>query len=314
MFVNDSERCLDTDRDGLADGDKYNSRPWMDRDDDGDGMSDHWELEWNDYALEHGIEYQFDTKNRSDGAEDWDNDGRNNSREYFYDSNPFVADTPKEKAAPFLDSTLISIIVGLIIFLILLFLFLNYAMIYRSKAREQRINENVLETINTNPGITLQSLSKELELRTGALGQHLKVLEGQAFIRSRVVNRQYRFYPASSPVKKKLKLDKVQARILTEILNFDGISSATLAKRLSMTNKVVNHNLKLLANQDVVRLKFVGKKCKCYYKGGLEFQEPVKSKPSRRRGGRGGAKPRGKQTGKAKLPPQSNIRKYKKNR
>jgi hypothetical protein len=120
--------CADTDNDKLPDDIIYSKllneelRGKEDPDDDNDGMPDIWEGDMNETAEERGLPYRFNPKDPSDGALDWDNDGRNNTQEYKDGTDPFKSDSPKEEDDGVLGGSntfLILIIVVVIIIIII---------------------------------------------------------------------------------------------------------------------------------------------------------------------------------------------------
>jgi hypothetical protein len=137
-FPGETDKCLDTDNDNLPDGDKYNSENWMDRDDDDDDIPDYWELAKNDEALERGLSFLFDPKDRNDGAADWDGDGRNNTQEYYDKTDPFKKDKPEEE-----DDGVLSIagsnmfLIGLIIVIVLIILLVVFLRMRGKKEPEE---------------------------------------------------------------------------------------------------------------------------------------------------------------------------------
>jgi hypothetical protein len=119
MFPNNPEACLDTDGDNQPDGDTFNTKDWMDRDDDDDGMLDHWENRWNDYALDEGLSKRFNTKDGDDASQDWDGDGRDNLQEYKDDTNPFKKDS-KDDGSILEGDTMTYVVIALIVVVIIL--------------------------------------------------------------------------------------------------------------------------------------------------------------------------------------------------
>jgi DNA-binding MarR family transcriptional regulator len=273
-FVDEPDKCLDTDNDNLPDGDKYNSKPWMDRDDDNDNIPDHYELNMNDEAIELGLLFRFDPKNSADGAADWDGDGRNNSIEYKDETDPFKKDSPGQKAKKEDKATspILLGIVGAIIFLILILLI--YTKLRKDQLLEHKVRAQILDHINQNPGIHYRKILNDLDLQMGVLTHHLNMLERQQYIKSLQDSMYRRFYPLHAPINKGLILSDVQERILEIIRKRPGISQAEIARNLNLAKKVVNYHIKILSDAGFVQMEIMGRVSKCYYLNGLDLGKP----------------------------------------
>ncbi len=283
IWPGDPEMSLDTDRDGYADGDKLNTKPWMDRDDDNDGMPDAWEIKWLEYAIEHNISYHFNPKDRTDGAYDWDSDGRNNTKEYLENTNPFKKDTPKKDEGMLSGSAGWAAVIAMVVIIVILILFM-YTKMHRDQLLEHKVRAKILDYINGHPGTHYRKILSELDMQMGTLTHHLNMLERQKYIKSLQDSMYRRFYPVGTPIKTGLLLTEVQERILGTMKKSPGMSQAEIARRLNVARKVVNYHMKILSDADFARVELVGRASRCYYLDGLEF--PKKPKPTMLRGRR----------------------------
>jgi hypothetical protein len=111
---------LDTDGDGLLDGDSNNSQSWMDIDDDDDSIPDKWE-----------IQYGLNPLNPGDADLDKDEDGFTNREEYDADTDPSdpddhpnennpIIDEDKDKKNPGKDYTIYVILIVIIIVILII--------------------------------------------------------------------------------------------------------------------------------------------------------------------------------------------------
>jgi predicted transcriptional regulator len=270
LFDDNPEACEDTDGDGKPDGDTYNSKEWMDKDDDNDGMLDYWEIQWNDYAIEHDLDHRFDPKDASDARIDWDNDGRSNIEEYKDETNPLKKDEPPRKEGQVgLDlPILIVIVIAIVMILIVLFM---YTKMRRDQLLEHKVRADILDHINLNPGIHYRKILNDLDLQMGVLTHHLNMLERQKYIISLQDSMYRRFYPANVPINNKLILSDVQRNILEKIRDEPGVSQAVISRELNLAKKVVSYHIKILSDADFVNMEMVGRLSKLYYLDGLDL-------------------------------------------
>ena len=117
LIFNDTP--IDSDSDGIPDGDVNNTISWMDRDDDNDGMPDFWE-----------IQYNLNPINFTDANLDKDNDGITNREEYENNTNPSDPEDPSNDSLKSDDdkheyNLYLIIGVTVIIILVILALFIN---------------------------------------------------------------------------------------------------------------------------------------------------------------------------------------------
>jgi len=279
-FPANSGACLDTDIDNLPDGDKYNSKDWMDKDDDGDDMPDNWELEWIDYAIERNFSNRFNPKDPNDAILNWDDDGRDNLEEFMKHSNPYVYDGKEEKESEDSQamSFIIIIIVPIVIFLIIVLGLFMYTKMRREHLLEHRVREKIFTHISKNPGAHYRGLMSDLNLKMGVLTHHLNMLEQQSFIKSFQDGMYRRFYPLNAKIETGLILSDVQEKILQTIKSKPGISQTGIASNLGLARKVVNYHIKILSDAGFVNVETLGRESKCYYLDGLNFDGTAKNK------------------------------------
>lgn len=146
-----------------------------------------------------------------------------------------------------------------------------YTKIRREQLLEHKVRAEILEHINSNPGIHYRKLLNDLDLQTGVLTHHLNMLERQMFIRSLQDSMYRRFYPVSTPINNKLILSEVQQNILKTIRAQPGISQAEIGRQLNHAKKVVSYHVKILSDADFVRVESTGRTNQLYYLDGLDF-------------------------------------------
>lgn len=138
-WPNDPGVCADTDGDDFPDMIRHSvvkdKTLIEDKDDDNDGIPDDIELDWNDIAVDKNLDYRFDPKDHSDGALDWDGDGRNNSQEYRDNTDPFKKDSVKEDEDGAITANTMMII-GIVIIIIIILLVL--VILLKRKKKEKK--------------------------------------------------------------------------------------------------------------------------------------------------------------------------------
>jgi predicted transcriptional regulator len=137
-----------------------------------------------------------------------------------------------------------------------------------------------LDLINTRPGVHYRGIMSDLDLQMGVLTHHLNMLEQQQYIKSYQDGMYRRFYPKHTAIKTGLILSDVQERILGLIRSTPGISQTEIGNSLGLARKVVNYHIKILSDAGFVNVETAGRKSKCFYLDGLEFNKTVGSKNS----------------------------------
>jgi predicted transcriptional regulator len=118
------------------------------------------------------------------------------------------------------------------------------------------------------PGQHYNAIRDHLGLKNGTLAYHLKTLEMQNFIKYRRVGLFKCFYPVDYKVSKgdeKVRLSKLQVRILSAVTNTPGITQTDLIEKLGESQQLVSYNIKTMERNGVIRSESEGRTVH-YYK------------------------------------------------
>lgn len=140
-----------------------------------------------------------------------------------------------------------------------------------SKIKKEQILDNYTRGqihgyIIANPGDHYSSIKNALDLNNGTLAYHLKRLEVEDIIRSRMDGLLRRYYPAGMkmPEPNGNALTEVQRTLMAKIKETPGISQSDIATLMKLSNATVNYHMERLLKKGVVRRQRAGMKYKCY--------------------------------------------------
>jgi predicted transcriptional regulator len=127
--------------------------------------------------------------------------------------------------------------------------------------------------VRVHPGTHYSAIKSGLDLPNGTLMYHLHTLEKQEIIHSKRDGRYKRFYPYGMKSSEKPILTEFQADILDTINETPGISKAEISYLFDRNRQDVHHNVNVLVNKDLVKVKKVGGKAYLYIKDGHMDEE-----------------------------------------
>ena len=110
----------------------------------------------------------------------------------------------------------------------------------------------IYQYIVMNPGEHFSRIKKMLDLNTGTLTYHLKVLEQRNYIKSRSVGMYKRFYPYDMKVETGPHRD-IQELILQKLAYNPGMSQRELAEDLGIHVSTVNYHVNIMVGAGILR-------------------------------------------------------------
>jgi len=114
-----------------------------------------------------------------------------------------------------------------------------------------------------NPGDHYNGIKGNLGINNGTLAYHLKVLERENYLKSRMDGKYKRYYPYESMIPSKKKLSPIQKLLVEKLKNNPGISQRKLGKLAGESVQVVNYHMKQLEDAEVVKIEKLGNRSKC---------------------------------------------------
>ncbi|MEM4728841.1 MAG: winged helix-turn-helix transcriptional regulator [Thermoplasmata archaeon] len=142
-----------------------------------------------------------------------------------------------------------------------------YSKIKKEEVLDQFVRGQVFGYIQANPGDHYSSIRRTLRLKNGTLAYHLRTLEREGFIFSRMDRIYRRFYPTGvDPARVRLRLGvrETQKKILELIQQRPGITPNELANALETSHQVVSYHIRLLARRGSVKIEQRGRNTLCY--------------------------------------------------
>ncbi len=130
-------------------------------------------------------------------------------------------------------------------------LFPLYSKLKKEAITDHETRGRIVLYLNENPGSHFNRIKKELDLKNGTTGYHLRVLESGGFIKSRPDGMYRRFYPYGYRVPD-VVLSDVEKRVVMQIIKQPGIKQRELASRLDITQSTVAYHVKDLKAKGVV--------------------------------------------------------------
>jgi len=142
-----------------------------------------------------------------------------------------------------------------------------YSKIRKEEVLDQFIRGQVFGYVQANPGDHYSSIRETLHLKNGTLAYHLRTLEREDFIFSRMDGIYRRFYPRGTDparVGKRTNLKETHTRMLELIEAGPGITPKELAGKLGTSHQVASYHIRLLARRGRIRLETRGRNTLCY--------------------------------------------------
>jgi len=142
-----------------------------------------------------------------------------------------------------------------------------YSKIRKEEVLDQFVRGQVFGYVQANPGDHYSAIRETLHLKNGTLAYHLRTLEREGFIFSRMDGIYRRFYPSGtdpSRAARKSTLKETHSRMLELIEAGPGITPKELAVRLGTSHQVASYHIRLLARRGRIRLETKGRNTLCY--------------------------------------------------
>lgn len=128
-----------------------------------------------------------------------------------------------------------------------------YTRMKKDDILSQKNRRAIFEYIENKPGNHFDRIRKDLELSSGTLNYHLKVLERQGYIKSVRVGFRKKFFVVKYRGEDYSKLTKSQSMILQVIEKKVECSQAEIGEDCSMTQSAISKNLKKLEKANLVQ-------------------------------------------------------------
>ena len=142
-----------------------------------------------------------------------------------------------------------------------------YTRLDKEDVLDQFVRGQIYGYIKTNPGAHYNQIRRDIDVKNGTLAYHLRVLEKTELIKSRKEGVRYRaFYPVGQkfPKKERFRLTELQMRILKIIQQQEGLTQKEIASELHKKPQTINYNIKVLQKAELIKLKRLGRKSRCY--------------------------------------------------
>lgn len=112
----------------------------------------------------------------------------------------------------------------------------------------------LLKFIEASPGAHFSEIKRKLDLHNGVLAYHIKALEREGVILSKMDGQYRRFYPVTMSVPKKEIEDLTwhQLAILDVIRKRPGIRQKEIAEQMGESKQVINYHLRGLVEMGIV--------------------------------------------------------------
>ncbi|MBM4249170.1 MAG: winged helix-turn-helix transcriptional regulator [Euryarchaeota archaeon] len=152
-------------------------------------------------------------------------------------------------------------------FKLLLALVPLYSKIRKEEVLDQFVRGQVFGYIQANPGDHYSSIRQTLKLKNGTLAYHLRTLERENFVFSRMDGIFRRFYPSGlDPARVRLRgnIRETHRRILELIEGSPGITPKELAGKMGASHQVASYHVRLLARKGRIRLEQRGRNTLCF--------------------------------------------------
>jgi len=126
-----------------------------------------------------------------------------------------------------------------------------YSKLKKEAMTDHETRGRIVLYLNENPGAHFNRIKKELELKNGTTGYHLRVLESGGFIKSRADGMYRRFYPYGYKVPD-VVLSDTEKSIVMQIIKQPGIKQREMASRLDLSQSTVAYHVKDLKAKGIV--------------------------------------------------------------
>jgi predicted transcriptional regulator/uncharacterized membrane protein len=140
-----------------------------------------------------------------------------------------------------------------------------YTKIKRDRVLDHYLRGKIHGYIIANPGEHYNAIKEQLEITNGALSYHLRVLEREGYVRSRMDGIYKRFYPSDMKLPTSQRnINSFQEVILTIVKNNQGLSQKDIAKRIGVSSQVINYHIKILEDGHLIKVDRTRRKSRVY--------------------------------------------------
>ncbi len=140
-----------------------------------------------------------------------------------------------------------------------------YTKLMKDRVLDHYLRGKIHGYIIANPGEHYNAIKDQLDVTNGALSYHLRVLEREGYIRSRMDGMYKRFYPSEMKLPRTTRqISSFQEVILTIVKNNQGLSQKDIAKRIGVSSQVINYHIKLLEDSGLIKVDRSRRKSRVY--------------------------------------------------
>ena len=140
-----------------------------------------------------------------------------------------------------------------------------YTKLMKDRILDHYLRGKIHGYIIANPGEHYNAIKEQLDVTNGALSYHLRVLEREGYIRSRMDGMYKRFYPSEMKLPRSThRISSFQEVILTIVKNNHGVSQKDIARRIGVSSQVINYHIKLLEDAGLIQVDRTRRKSRVY--------------------------------------------------
>ncbi len=126
-----------------------------------------------------------------------------------------------------------------------------YSKLKRDNIQDHDIRGRIVVYLDNDPGAHFNKIKKQLDLKNGTAGYHLRVLEKGGFIKSVSDGMYRRFYPHGYSIPN-VHLGNMEKKIVMEIIKNPGISQKRLSTKLKISASTITYHVKDLKEKGIV--------------------------------------------------------------
>ena len=140
----------------------------------------------------------------------------------------------------------------------------GFTRIRRDRVLEHERRELILGAITAEPGVHLGALARDLDLATGTLVHHLRILQQAGLVQVRRQGNRVHFVPAGHRGPLPAVRSDLQKRILAMLGANPGLSQSDLALKLEEPRNTVAYHVRRLAEDGQVHVRRDGRTARHY--------------------------------------------------
>ncbi len=141
----------------------------------------------------------------------------------------------------------------------LLFLIPGFSRLEKDEVLEHNKRDELYRFIKQNPGPSFSDLRRELALSNGTLVHHLRILEGQEYVKGVRDGFRTRFYVRGPKIVMESYLTRTQIQLVEAIGANPGLTQKELSQLLGLPRESVSYHTKQLAAKGRLAIKQEGK-------------------------------------------------------